>query len=150
MSNGNATETARPACAVRHPNRDICPSLQWFGRYGARQVAGRWRDVHAVPVNPAIDRSPMDLWQPSRRRVATDEDIHGITERRRLRQTDLEGEGPAKAAAGTGVRELHAHLASDAARVRRIAWQRGVAYERGAFQIWKRATERSRDGGIER
>ena len=148
MSNGNATETAKPVCVVRHPFRDLDLSLQGFGHTGARQAAGSRSDIHATPENPGIDQSPRDPWPPTRKRVATGEDIHGVTERRRLRQTDLEG--PAKAAAGTGVRELHAHLASDAARVRRIAWQRGVAHERGAFQIWKKAIERSRDGGIER
>ena len=148
MSNGNATETAKPVCAVRHPFRDLDLSLQGFGHTGARQAAGPRSDIHAAPKNSGIDQSPMDPWPPSRRRVATGEDIHGITDRRRLRQTDLEG--PAKAAAGTCMRELHGHLASDAARVRRAAWQRGVAHERGAIQIWKRAIERSRDGGIER
>lgn len=148
MSNGNATETARPVCAVRHPFRDLDPSLQGFGHTDARQAAASRSDIHAAPEHPGIDQSPMDPWPPSRRRVATGEDIHGITDRRRLRQTDLEG--PAKAAAGTCMRELHGHLASDAARVRRAAWQRGVAHERGAIQIWKRAIERSRDGGIER
>lgn len=148
MSNGNARETAKPVCAVRHSIRDICPSLREFGHAGARQAVGPWNEVHADRENPAIDRSPMDPWPPARKRVATGEDIHGITEQRRLRQTDLEG--PATAAAGTRTCELHAHLVSNAARVPRAAWQRGVAHEPGVFEGRKRAIKRSRDGGIER
>ena len=148
MSNGNATETAKPLSAGRHPNRDICPSLQGFGRPVAGLAAGRRRDVHFAPANSAIDRRPLDPWPPSRKRVATGEGIQEITERRRLRQTGLEG--PAKAASGARMCELHVHLAPDVARVPRAAWQWRVAHEPGAFAGQKRAIEFSRDGGIER
>ena len=148
MSNGNATEAAKPVCAVRHPIRDICPTLQEFGHPGDRLADGRWREVHPIPGKPAIDQGSVEPGPPSRKRAIMGQEVHGITERRRLRQTDLER--PAKAAAGARACELHAHLASDAVREPRFAWQQGVAIEPGAFEGQKRAIERSWDRGIER
>lgn len=148
MSNGHATETARPVCAVRHPIRDACPSLQGFGHSGAGQAAGSWREVLATPEHPAIDRSATEPGPPSRTRAVTGKEVQRIAELRELRPTDLEG--PAKAAAGARMCELRVHPASDAARVPRFAWRRGVAHEPGVFEGRRRAIERSWDGGIER
>ncbi|MDE0346340.1 MAG: hypothetical protein OXI66_11265 [Boseongicola sp.] len=148
MSSGNATETARSDCAVRHTIRDIRPSLQGFDHFGARGDAGCRREVRATAENPAIDRSPIEPGPPSRKRAVTGKETHGVAERRGLRPTDLEG--PATAAAGARMCELRVHLASGAARVPRIARRRGVAHEPGAFEGRRRAIERNWDGGIER